>query len=189
MPPVKKEKPEMSAFERKRLENIAANQAILKDLSTTAQKIAPAPAPRAKTTAPRKKTTTVKKEQARPTRTSSRLAGAEADSDTLKRKAEVEEEYTKVTEVAKRIRVSGDLNYKDLLVDGKNFNKDDNFLSGIMRGAQPNVRTFAEEDIKETTDEGLKALRKRMGGLQIYEAWEPNRECVIWGLKPILTIS
>ena len=41
MPPVKKEKAEMSAFERKRLENIAANQAILKDLSTSAEKIMP----------------------------------------------------------------------------------------------------------------------------------------------------
>ena len=167
----------MSAFERKRLENIAANQAILKDLSTTAQKIAPKPAPRAKSTAtPRKKTTTVKKEQPRPTRTSSRLAGVEADPETLKRKAEVEEEYTKVSETAKRMRVSGDLNYKDLIVDGKQYNKSGDFLSGVMKGAQPNVRTFTEDDIKETTDEGLKALRKRMGKLQIYEAWEPNRE-------------
>jgi len=179
MPPIKKEKPEMSAFERKRLENIAANQAILKDLSTTAQKIAPTPAPRAKPTAPRKKAAAVKKEQPRPTRTSSRLAGADADSETLKRKAEVEEEYTKVTAVAKRVRVAGDLNYKDLIVDGKNYNQGEDFLSGIMRGAQPSVRTFTEDDIKATTDAGLKALRKKIGGLQIYEAWDPNRECAI----------
>jgi hypothetical protein len=175
MAPVKKEKAEMSAFERKRLENIAANQAILKDLSTTAQKIAPPkPAPRPKSSAPRKRVVTVKKEAARPTRTSSRLAGLEADSETLKRKAEVEYEFAKEVAVAKRQRVSGDLNFKDVVVDGKNYSKGDNFLAGIMRGAQPNVRTFTEEDIKETTDEGLKALRKKMSGLDLYEPWLPS---------------
>src|SRR5579859_1369371 len=94
MPP-KKEKPEMSAFERKRLENIAANQAILKDLSATAEKIMPKPAPKPKSTASRKRATPVKREEPRPTRTSSRLAGLEADSETAKRKAEVEYEFAK----------------------------------------------------------------------------------------------
>ena len=46
-----------------------------------------------------------------------------------------------------------------------------------MRGAQPHFRTFTEDDIKETTDEGLKALREKMSGLELYEGWEPNREC------------
>lgn len=164
----------MSAFERKRLENIAANQAILKDLSTTAQKIAPKPAPRPKAVAPRKRTAPVKREEVRPTRTSSRLAGLEADSETLKRKAEVEYEHAKEVAVAKRQRVSGDLNFKDVVVDGKNYSKGENFLAGIMRGAQPNVRTFTEEDIKETTDDDLKALRKKMSGLELYEPWIPN---------------
>jgi hypothetical protein len=62
-----------------------------------------------------------------------------------------------------------------MVVEGKKWNKDDNFLSGIMRGAQPNVRTFTEDNIQETTDEGLKALREKMSGLQLYEGYEPNR--------------
>ena len=45
-----------------------------------------------------------------------------------------------------------------------------------MRGAQPHFRTFTEDDIKETTDEGLKALREKISGLELYEGWEPNRE-------------
>jgi hypothetical protein len=45
-----------------------------------------------------------------------------------------------------------------------------------VRGAQPHFRTFTEDDIKETTDEGLKALREKMSGLELYEGWEPNRE-------------
>ncbi len=105
MAPVKKEKTEMSAFERRRLENIAANQAILKDLSTTAQKIIPKPAPKPKSTT-RKRAAPVKKEEARPTRTSSRLAGLEADSETAKRKAEVEYEFEKELAKNKRQRVS-----------------------------------------------------------------------------------
>ena len=175
MPPVKKEKAEMSAFERKRLENIAANQAILKDLSTSAEKIMPKPVSKPKSTTTRKKATPVKREEPRPTRTSSRIAGLEADSETAKRKAEVDYEFAKEQAKAKKLRVSGDLNFNDIVVDGKKWNKDDNFLSGIMRGAQPNVRTFTEDDIQETTDEGLKALREKMSGLQLYEGYEPNR--------------
>jgi hypothetical protein len=176
MAQVKKEKAEMSAFERKRLENIAANQAILKDLSTSAEKILPKPAPKPKSTATsRKKATPVKREEPRPTRTSSRIAGLEADSETAKRKAEVEYEFAKEQAKAKKQRVTGDLTFNDIVVEGKKWNKDDNFLSGIMRGAQPHVRTFTEDDIQETTDEGLKALREKMSALQLYEGYEPNR--------------
>jgi hypothetical protein len=178
MPVIKKEKAEISAFERKRLENIAANQAMLKDLSKTAEKILPAPKPISKprSSAPRKKTTPIKRESVRPTRTSLRLSGVEADSATAKRKAEVEETFAKETAKAKRLRVSGDLNFSDIVAEGKKWNRDDGFLAGVMRGAEPYQRTFTEEDIKETTDEGLKALREKMSGLELYEGWEPNRE-------------
>lgn len=176
MAPVKKEKQEMSAFERKRMENIAANQAILKDINKSADKLMPKPAARPKTTAPRKRAAPVKSEEPRPTRTSSRLAGVEADSEASKRKAEVEYEYVKEQAKAKRQRVTGALNFNDIVVEGKKWSSDDNFLSGIMRGAQPNVRTFTEDDIKETTDEGLKALRERMSGLELYEGYSPARK-------------
>lgn len=166
----------MSAFERKRLENIAANQAMLKDLSASVEKIVPKPATKPKATATRKRAAPVKKEEPRPVRTSSRLAGLEADSEASKRKAEVDYEFAKVQAKAKRQRVAGDLNFDDIVVEGKKWNKDDNFLSSIMRGAQPNVRTFTEEDVKETTDEGLKALRERMSALELYEGYEPSRK-------------
>ncbi|RDL31792.1 WD40 repeat-like protein [Venustampulla echinocandica] len=176
MAPVKKDKAEMSAFERKRLENIAANQAMLKDLSTHAEKMMPAPAARPKkSTATKKRAAPVQRETTRATRTSSRLAGLEADSETAKRKAEVEYEFTQEQAKAKRLRVSGDLNFSDIVVEGKKYNKDDNFLVGIMRGAKPNFRTFTEDDIKETTDEGLKGLRERMSGLELYEGFDPSQ--------------
>lgn len=109
-------------------------------------------------------------------RTSSRLAGVEADSETAKRKAEVEETFARETAKAKRQRVAGDINFSDVVVEGKKWDKGDGFLSAVMRGAVPNLRTFTEEDVKETTDEGLKALREKMSGLQLYEGYEPNRE-------------
>lgn len=172
-------KAEMSAFERKRLENIAANQAMLKDLGASADKLMPKPASKPKPTTTRKRPAPVKREEPRPTRTSSRLAGLEADSETAKRKAEVEQEFAKEQAKAKKQRVTGDLNFNDIVVEGKKWNKDDNFLAGIMRGAQPNVRTFTENDIKETTDEGLKALRLKMSGLELYDGYEPNRVSTI----------
>lgn len=165
----------MSAFERKRMENIVANQAILKDISASADKLMPKPVARPKTTSARKKSAPVKREEPRPTRTSSRLAGIEADSETSKRKAEVEYEFAKEQAKSKKQRVTGALNFNDIVVEGKKWNNDDNFLSGIMRGAQPNVRTFTEDDVKETTDEGLKALRERMSGLELYDGYTPAR--------------
>lgn len=175
MSPLKKEKNEISAFERKRLENIAANQAILKDISTAAEKIWTKPTQKPKSTAPRKKAVPVKREEPRPTRTSSRIAGIEADSETAKRKADVEFEFARETAKAKRQRVAGDIKFSDVVVEGKKWDQGDDFLSGVMRGAQPNRRTFTEDDIMETTDEGLKALRKKIGGLKLYEGFEPSR--------------
>lgn len=174
MAKVKSEENGISAFERKRLENIAANQALLKDLSTTAKKAIPKPAPKPAARAPRKKPTPVKKEPAIPTRTSSRLAGLEAEGGLAKRKAEDRAEIARDEAKAKRMRVAGDLNLSDIAVEGKKWSKDENVLAGIIRGAQPYERTFSEEDIKATTDESLKSLREKMSGLELYETWAPN---------------
>jgi hypothetical protein len=167
----------MSAFERRRLENIAANTAILKDISATAATIIPSK-PLPKAPAPRKKTRSepVKREHARPTRMSSRIAGIGADTEVLKRKLEVEAEHEAEKARAKRMRVNDDLNLGDIVVDGKKWGSGVAGLQGIVRGAQPGLRTFTEDDVKETTDEGLKALRKRLGGLDLYDKWVPNGE-------------
>ncbi|KAK3290179.1 WD repeat-containing protein [Chaetomium fimeti] len=175
MPP--KKEPIISAFERKRLENIANNNAILSGISTTAEKIIPKPAPpkpkRAST--PRAKREPVKRETVRPTRQSSRLAGLDADAGTLKRKAEVEAEVEAEKAKAKKMRVSGDLNLGDIQVEGRKWENGLDGLAGLKgltaRGAQPGIRTFTDEDVKGTTDKGLKDLRLRMSGLKLYEKW------------------
>lgn len=176
MPP--KKEPTISAFERKRLENIANNNAILSGISTTADKIIPKPAPPKpkRAAAPRVKREPVKREQpTRATRQSSRLAGLDADSGTLKRKFEVEAEAEAEKAKAKKMRISGDLNLGDIKVEGNRWDGGVNGLAGLkglpVRGAQPGVRTFTDEDVDGTADETLKKLRMRMSGLQLYEKW------------------
>ena len=163
----------MSAFERRRLQNIEANRAILTDISATAKKVIP-DKPKPKASAPRRRSEPVKRESTRPTRVSSRLAGLEADNETLKRKLAVEAEHLADEARAKKMRVSDDLSLGDIVVDGKKYVSSISGLQSIIRGAQPGVRTFGEEDVQETTDENLKSLRKRMNGLKLYEHWAPN---------------
>ncbi|KAK4136119.1 WD40 repeat-like protein [Trichocladium antarcticum] len=167
----------MSAFERKRLENIANNNAILSGISTTADKIIPKsapPKPKRASTA-RVKREPVKREPVRATRHSSRLAGLDASSDVLQRKRQVEEEAQVEQAKAKKMRVSGDLNLGDIQVEGRKWEAGVDGLAGLkglaVRGAQPGVRTFTDDDVDGTTDTGLKDLRLRMGGLQLYEKW------------------
>ena len=78
---------------------------------------------------------------------------------------------------AKRLRISGDLNLGDIKVEGRKWDNGLDGLAGLkglVRGAQPGVRTFTEEDIEDTKDEGLKDLRLRMNGLKLYEKWAVN---------------
>jgi hypothetical protein len=173
--PVKKEDGAgMSAFERKRLANIEANREVLTDISATAKKVIPdRPAPKPVSKAPRRRDP-VKREPPRPTRTSSRLAGLQADDETLKRKMDVEAEHQATEAKIRKTRHNGDINLGDIVVEGKKYVNGFHGIKDLVRGAQPGMRTFTEEDVKETTDRSLKELRQRMSGLQIYEHWAPN---------------
>ncbi|KAJ9648915.1 hypothetical protein H2199_000828 [Coniosporium tulheliwenetii] len=122
-----------------------------------------------------KKKPAAKKEKVEvvPLRTSSRLRGIVADSEIAKRKAEDEHEALRAAEQAKRQRVSGDLNLGDIVVGG-HWDKAGNFLAGVGP-ARPYERTFSAQDVKETSDKELKALREKMSGLKLWEGFEPNR--------------
>lgn len=174
--PAKKEKKEetISSFEQRRLANKAANDAIIRSITATAAKIIPSPKPepvKRRTAAPRVKREPVQRAAPRPTRHSSRIAGLDADTETLKRKAEVEAEVDNDKARQKKTRVTGELKLGDIKAEGKKW---DGGLDGIFRGAQPGLRTFTEDDVKETTDKELKGLRIRMGGLKLYETWAVN---------------
>ncbi|KAK0648313.1 WD40-repeat-containing domain protein [Cercophora newfieldiana] len=180
MPP-KTQAPAMSDFERKRRENIANHKAIIEKISATAAKIIPTPkaaAPKAKrSSTPRVKRESVQRElPRRETRQSSRLAGRDADTPDSKRKAEDEAEAATEKAKAKKLRVSGDLSLGDITVEGRKWEGGIDGLASLkgLRGAQPGVRTFTEDDVDKTTDKGLKGLRLRMSGLKLYEKWPVN---------------
>lgn len=178
--PVKKEKEPVSAFEQRRLQNIAANNEILRDLSNTASKIAkpaaprPQPRPRPKRQ-PVEKREQPKREKAVATRASSRLKG-----ETPKREADdsVPASLLPPDRPAKKARVNEDLNLGDILVEGRKFTNGVDAVTGLISlprlGAEPGVRTFDEEDIKETTDEDLRNLREKMNSLELYDKWAVN---------------
>ena len=177
----RKEPAELSEYEKKRQNNIAERDVLLKQLALDAASVglAPkaAPKPKSKVTSSHKKKPAVRKviEGILPQRTSSRLAGLTADSEVAKRKAE--DEYVAVQEAAKakRQRVSGDLNLSDIVVAGKQWDKSENFLVDVVsRGAKPYERTFGESEVKGTTDKELRALREKMNGLELYDGFEPN---------------
>lgn len=172
--------PELSELEKQRLQNIAERDAALSHLKQQARGIGLQSQPKANG-APKpakKKTLTqrVKKEEVVPRRTSSRLAGIQADSEVAKRKADEEYEAAQEAARAKRQRISGDLALGDILVAGKksSINGFGFEVDVVNRGSKPYERTFGEEDIRETTNKDLKRLREKFNTLGLWEAWEPN---------------
>ncbi|KAK8236716.1 WD repeat-containing protein [Phyllosticta capitalensis] len=167
----------LNEYELKRQEQIAKNQELLRSLALDAQQagLAPsAPKPRSSTPAKRKVPVKKEKEEILPRRTSSRLRGIVADSEVAKRKAEEENQALQEAERAKRQRVSDDLNLGDVVVAGQHWDQNGNFLKGVGP-AKPYERTFNAENVKDTTDKELRALREKMSGLQLWEGFEPNQ--------------
>jgi WD40 repeat protein len=170
---------EPSDFEKQRLANIAERDALLKKLTQEAQQAglyegqtaaaatqatkkrpARAGAPAAK------RVKKERKEDIQPRRTSSRLAGIQADSEVAHQKFEEEYERAKEVERQRRQRVTGDVSFDGSLIGT------DVLLKGV---ATPYRRTFDEDDIQTTKDKDVKALRQQMSSLELWDAWGPNR--------------
>ncbi|KAL9613253.1 MAG: hypothetical protein Q9167_002213 [Letrouitia subvulpina] len=177
----RKEPVELSEYEKQRQANIAQRDSLLKQLALDAAQAGLGPGQKPKPTksaSSQKKKPTVKKikEENLPRRTSSRIAGLEADSEVAKRKAEDEYVAAKEAERVKRQRVSGPLDLSEVVVAGKEWDKNENFLVDVVsRGANPYERTFGEQEVKNTTDKELRSLREKMSGLELYDGFEPNR--------------
>jgi WD repeat-containing protein 76 len=166
---------EPSEFEKQRLANIAERDALLKNLALTqqAQRVGIPSSNGQKRSAPSKPrappTKRVKKEDLAPRRTSSRLAGIQADSEVAAQKAEVEYAQAKEYEREKRLRKTDDLSFTN---SNGGLIGTDVLLKGV---AKPYERTFSEAHIQKTSDADLKKLRERMSALGLWEEWEPNR--------------
>ncbi|KAI4207939.1 MAG: hypothetical protein LQ346_000276 [Caloplaca aetnensis] len=169
----------LSDYERQRQENIAQRDKLLRQLALDASSagLGPGQKPKSARAAPKKKPAVKRiKDEVVPRRTSSRIAGIEADSEVAKRKAE--DDYVAVQEAArvKRQRISGPLDLSEIQIAGEGWDKNDKSLGDIFRrGADPGLRTFGDEEVKETTDKELRALREKMSGLELYDGFEPNR--------------
>jgi WD repeat-containing protein 76 len=175
-----RQKVQLSEYERKRQENIAKTQALLRDLEMEAAEAGLAPTSRT-SSAPARAPSKSKKAQAKkikveevvPRRTSSRLKGIEADSETAKRKAEEEFQLQKEADRAKRQRISDDLDFGDIVVSGKSWDQNGMF-SSIVGPAKPYERTFTDDHVTVTKDNELKSLRERMNSLKLWEDFVPN---------------
>ncbi|KAI9682732.1 MAG: hypothetical protein M1829_006719 [Trizodia sp. TS-e1964] len=186
---LKKEAPALSAYELQRQANIASNQALLQELSAASTQLALSLAPPKSGTSTTKKqagssrrTPPAKKQapkEPQPRRTSSRLAGLPADSEGAKRKAD-EFAALQVAERAKRVRVGGELKLTDVGVAGRAWDGGGlGALDGGGSGAVVWGRAAKDEDEEDEAEgkgeEGLEALRERMGSMKLYERFEPNR--------------
>ena len=175
-------KQEQSDYEAKRLATIAQNRALLLslNLNTAAQALNETKRP----ARPRATPTSIHKRRAPrlevsefvPRRTSSRLAGLQADSEVAKRKAEDESFAFQQAAKSKWQRVSGELNLSDILVAGKMWDRKGDLVVDIEREKAPRyARTFTERDVADTGDRGLKGLRERMSGLELHGDFTPNQ--------------
>ena len=76
----------------------------------------------------------------------------------------------------KRQRRTDNLSLDDIVVNGKVVSGSllgtDTVLKGV---AKPYERTFDHDEVKQTTDVELKALRQKMNSLELWDAWEPTR--------------
>jgi WD repeat-containing protein 76 len=179
-------KEELSAYERERLENVARNQALLRELqlktvadsfSTPKRPIAKASS---KSTGASKRKAVVKREpNTEPRRTSSRLLGLTADSEVAKRKAEDEMAAMVEANAAKRRRRAGALDLNEIVNDTK-VKSEWKGLGGLDTKYE---RTFTEKDVKETSDKSLRELRQRMNGLELYEGFGVAGEYSLFGLE------
>jgi WD repeat-containing protein 76 len=177
---IKKETAGLSDYELQRQEKIAKNQALLQQLQLDAQQtgIGPKPKPKSSTSAAQKRKRAVEKkakdEANGPRRTSARLQGIVADSEVAREKEEKDAEAVREEQRIKRQRVSEDINLVDAVVNGRTWNRSGNWLTAVGP-AQPGERTFTAQDVKDTSDKELRALRERMSGLQLWDGAEPNR--------------
>ncbi|KAK3052693.1 hypothetical protein LTR09_006175 [Extremus antarcticus] len=171
----------LSDYELARQEKIAKNQALLQQLQLDAAQAGVASKAKAKSSAhsagqKRKRTVEkkIKEEDNGPRRTSARLQGIIADSEVAHVKEEKDAEAFREEQKIKRQRVSEDINLLDAVVNGQTWNRSGNWLSAVGP-AQPGERTFTVQDVKDTTDKELKALRERMSNLQLWENMSPAR--------------
>lgn len=179
----------VSAFEARRRENVANNAKLLAESQALGAKMARAAKPPPRPAAPRKRKAAepVVRTRVMPTRQSARLSATPGDEPLASLKTE--REIIEADRPAKKIRMTEDIKLSNASLDGARWATGSALSSFVVQGAQPGVRTFTDEDIKDTSDEKLKSLRKGMAELEIYDGWLPHGRSLLirtaW--VPVLT--
>lgn len=150
-------------YEKVRQENIKRNQELLKALQIqsnifkpVATKVARPSTPRSSSASSIKSTRKRKiEEEVTPRRTSSRLRGIPIDPNAAELKHDVDREINNPT--VKRERIEGQVK-----------------IEGVKLGRVNNV--FTVEDVKNTEDKELKAVREKLMGLELQEICGTTRK-------------
>lgn len=172
----------VNEYEQKRLANIERNKQLLRDLqlgqaaaglrvgTKSENKPRKTSAQSSRKSAPRARAV----ESVGPRRTSSRLAGLQADSELAREKYEKEYEAMNEAGCSKRKRNNANLKLDEVKVIGRSFSKSGNFLSTFV-GSDSYQRTFTDQDVEGTADQDLRSIRKAMSGLELYKPFLPAR--------------
>lgn len=164
----------VSAFEARRRENVANNAKLLAESQALGAKMARAAKPPPRPAAPRKRKAAEPAQRTRvmPTRQSARLSASSGDEPLTSLRTE--REIIEADRPAKKTRMTEDITLSKVSLEGSRWTNGDALASFAVSGAQPGLRTFTDDDIKETPDEKLKSLRKGMAELELYDGWLPN---------------
>lgn len=155
----------MNEYEAERQRNIEKNEALLREIGLTGLQPVKPVTP-AKRPAPRKK---AQKEEITPRRTSSRLSGIPADSETALRKDEKLRDALYEAEYAKKQRVEGPIELQNVIADGTAW---DNALTTLKQVGHAATEPVHSANIAEAPPE-LKAVSKRLNALRLLDTWDP----------------
>ncbi|KAK9462708.1 WD40-repeat-containing domain protein [Lipomyces oligophaga] len=183
----------LTEYEKQRQENIARNQALLRDLElrdlgasvSGSARINVKPAGSRSSTANSNSHNRNKKKRshdsaeskpsstATPRRVSARLAGIKAEDSAALEKLELHNEQAKRKEEQARMRISGTMKFEDISSDRISsfwtFDDDDTLLTGKSetQDQELTARPVLEDDIVR--------LRKDLSSLSLYDRWVPNQ--------------
>lgn len=157
----------MNAYEKERLANIKRNAELMREIGIEPIRTPSTPKSTPKKVIPRKKAKLVESFEYNTRRTSSRLSGTPAESESLKKERELEIEQRNEAERAKRRRKPGLIKLEEAIVNDAVFDTAKTLLTGAcVKGEE----TDAAEVHDATVD-----ITSSINALRLLDRWDPSR--------------